>query len=883
MVDDPPTRPHTSAMQKAHHGGNVWSLARQLGCRTGEIMDFSASINPFGPPQWLDGLLADILSDLRHYPDPECHELIVAASRHYRVPAEELVADNGTAEIMHRLIPLLGLGRAVIPVPCYGDYERVCMLHGMNVERVGLHPGDDFSLDWDLLRAKLRRPALVLLGHPNNPTGRALEAGALRRLAEASPESLFIVDEAFADFTPGLDRLTADRPANVSVLLSLTKFYSLPGLRIGLAAMAPPLARQYKKHCPAWSVNTLAQAAGARCLGDDGFRRLAWERLGAERQRLRHGLAGLPGLRLFSSSANFLLCKTTVPGLDAKMLAEKLLRGRVAIRVCDTFSGLDKTYFRVAVRLPEENSRLLEALGAVLSPSRAVRAGTSASRDPRSPKAPALMVQGTCSNAGKSLLCAALCRILRQDGFSPAPFKAQNMALNSAVTPDGGEIGRAQALQAQACGLEPDRRMNPILLKPNSETGSQVIVLGRPRGNMDVSAYIRAKQELGGVVREAYDSLCAEHDVMVLEGAGSPAEINLKSHDLVNMAMARHARAAVLLTGDIDRGGAFAALSGTLDLLDGWERNLVRGLVINKFRGQRALLDPALEWITRRTAKPVVGVVPHIGDLGLPEEDSVSFKQGGLYRRENPAAELDAACVDLPHISNFTDLDPLAAEPDVSLRLVCHGRDLGRPDILILPGSKNVFADMHFLREREMDQALSALVRSQATEVVGICGGLQMLGRLMRDPHGVESSGLRETRGMGILPFTTTLEPEKVLCRTTAVHLPSGLRLSGYEIHHGRTDLAGPGLQALLQAEDGRMVGCASPDGRVWGTYLHGVFEDAAFRRHVLNGLRRRKGLAPLTHEAGRDVETSLDRLADIVRASLNMDMIYDMLGEPGA
>ncbi len=866
-------------MQTAHHGGNVWHLARQLGCRVEDILDVSASINPFGPPRWLAGLLADTLKALGHYPDPDCHDLILAASRHYAVPADELVADNGTAEIMHRLVPLVGLDRAVIPMPCYSDYERVCTLHDKTVDRLHLRPDNGFALDWDLLGAKLRRPAIVFLGHPNNPTGHGLDVAALRQVAADNPESWFVVDEAFADFAPALDRLTVNRPDNVAVLLSLTKFYALPGLRVGLAAMNADMARRYRSHCPAWSVNTLAQAAGARCLEDEAFRRLTRERLGSEAQRLRQGIAGLPGLHAFPSQANFLLCKTTNPNLSARGLAEKLQQKRIAMRVCDNFSGLDQTYFRVAVRLPQDNDRLVAALGAVLAPSGSVRTGKSASGRARRRATPALMVQGTCSNAGKSLLCAALCRILRQDGFCPAPFKAQNMALNSAVTTDGGEIGRAQALQAQACGLEPDRRMNPILLKPNSETGSQVIVLGRPRGNMDVSAYIRAKQDLGGVVRDAYDSLCAEHDMMVLEGAGSPAEINLKSHDLVNMAMARYARAAVLLVGDIDRGGVFAALAGTLDLLDGWEQDLVRGLVINKFRGQRTLLDPALEWIARRTGKPVLGVVPHVVGLGLPEEDSVTFKQGGLYQRDTKAAELDVVCLDLPHISNFTDLDPLAGEPDVALRLVCHAHDLGRPDLLILPGSKNVLADLAFLRTNGLDRAIAAVIRSRATEVVGICGGLQMLGQSIRDPYGVESSCSDDAMGLCILPFATVLEREKILCRTEAVHLSSGLSIAGYEIHHGRSDLTGSGLTAMLQAKDGRIVGCGLPDGRVWGTYLHGVFENAAFRRHVLNRLRQGKGLAPLTHGVSRDVEASLDRLADIVRASLNMDLIYDMLG----
>ncbi len=858
-------------MRTSLHGGNIWHLARQLGCRAGDILDFSASINPFGPPSWLAGLLSRSIDSLCHYPDPDCHDLLQAASSHYGIFPDELIADNGTAEIMHRLAPILGLARAVIPIPCYGDYERVCRMNSISVERLALHPKKEFTLDWDHLRAKLFRPALVFLGQPNNPTGQTFCAETLRQLAMDHPESWFIVDEAFADFAPNLDRLAANRPPNVVALLSLTKFYALPGLRIGLAAMDSVLADRYREQCPSWSVNALAQAAGVLCMGDVAFRDLTRAQLEPEITRLRENIHGLPKLRTFPSQANFLLCQTA--GLDpsATDLANKLLKDRIAIRTCDNFPGLDQRFFRVAVRLPEENDRLCAALKNILCPSKRAK--------PKKRSISALMFQGTCSNAGKSLLTAALCRILRQDGFSPAPFKAQNMALNSGVTPDGGEIGRAQILQAQACGLEPDRRMNPILLKPNSDTGSQVIVLGTPQGNMDVSTYIKAKDQLRGLVNNAYDSLAAEHDVMVLEGAGSPAEINLKSHDLVNMAMARHARAAVLLVGDIDRGGAFAALTGTMDLLDSWERDMVRGLVINKFRGQRALLEPALEWIATRTAKPVLGVVPHIPDLGLPEEDSVNLKQGSLYNRGTKRAELDVACIDLPHISNFTDLDPLAEEPDVTLRLVRKGEDLGLPDVLILPGAKNVIGDMAFLRSRGLDVAIRCLAHAGTTEIVGICGGLQMLGQSVSDPHGLESASAEVAHGLGLLPFCTTLEQDKTLCRTRVQHLPSGLSLFGYEIHHGRTDLTGPGVEALLRAEDGRIIGCALPGGRIWGTYLHGLFEDTAFRRHVLNVVRERKGLAPLAPSSCHDPEAALNRLAEIVRINLDMNIIYDILG----
>ncbi|TVQ99173.1 MAG: cobyric acid synthase [Desulfovibrionales bacterium] len=883
------TRQTQSQTQERTHGGNIWALARERGCAPQDILDFSASINPLGPPAWLAEVIRENIPDLRHYPDPDCSELIQAASQYYGVPTDELVADNGTAEILHRLPPLLhgdaGPRRAVIPMPAYADYASVCANHGVHVEHLPMQRQDDFALDWDQLRDILkkptRRPNLVFLGQPNNPTGRTLDPERLRSLAADHPETWFIVDEAFADFISGLDRLAVRRPPNMIVLLSLTKFYALPGLRIGLAAMDARLAEQYRNRSPDWSVNALAQCVGKRCLQDNPFQEASRTYIREERQRISAALSAVPGLQVFAGEANFLLCRCIRASYDARILAELLLQRRIAIRNCANFPGLDHTYFRIAVRRTEENHRLLGALTEVLG------GAAHFIPPPRSQKrpTPALMFQGTCSNAGKSLLTAALCRILRQDGFSPAPFKAQNMALNSGVTPDGGEIGRAQILQAQASGLEPDRRMNPILLKPNSETGSQVIVLGTPQGNMNVGTYIRAKTELRNVVHEAYDSLSSEHDVMVLEGAGSPAEINLKHHDLVNMTMARHAEAAVFLVGDIDRGGVFAALKGTMDLLDDWERELVQGLIVNKFRGQRALLNPALDWITQRTQRPVLGVVPHLADLVLPEEDSVNFKQGTLYRQgqegEAGHPRLDVACLDLPHISNFTDLDPLAAEPSVILRLVRSSDELGIPDLLILPGSKNVMTDMAFVRERGLVEAIRHLADTGSTHILGICGGFQMLGRLIEDPHSLESTRMASIPGLDLLPVTTRLESTKTLRLTAARHKPSDLEISGYEIHHGWTVPKSDreALAVCVESPDGRALGLGRMDKPVWGSYLHGIFDNDGFRQWLLSGVASAKRKSFQAAAGAWNIESELDRLADHVRQNLDIRAIYKILG----
>lgn len=518
---------------------------------------------------------------------------------------------------------------------------------------------------------------------------------------------------------------------------------------------------------------------------------------------------------------------------------------------------------------------------------------------------PALMLQGTSSNAGKSVLTAALCRILLQDGFSVAPFKAQNMALNSFVTPDGREIGRAQAVQAAACRLEPDARMNPVLLKPNSDTGSQVVVMGRAVGNMRVKEYTAYKAQAFATVCNAYDSLAAEHEVMVLEGAGSPAEINLKAHDIVNMRMAQYAQARVLLVGDIDRGGVFASLVGTMELLDGWERDLVAGFVLNRFRGDASLLDPALEYTTRRTGKPFLGVVPDIPALGLPEEDSVSFREGlggRALRRDAPRIEaatagiagvVDIALVDLPHIANFTDVDALAGEPDVSLRVVRHPDELGQPDCVILPGSKNTLGDLAWLRSSGLAEALLTLAHRRTgcggntggPEIVGICGGLQMLGQRVEDPCSVESErtagpGGCAGEGLGLLAVHTVMGKDKVLARVAATHTEFSLPLRGYEIHHGQTRVTDSSeTRACVVADGGLPIGYTNGHG-VWGTYLHGLFDADAFRRAFIDRLRVRRGLQPVGRVvAPYGLEPALDRLADAVRAALDMEAVYRMLG----
>ena len=511
--------------------------------------------------------------------------------------------------------------------------------------------------------------------------------------------------------------------------------------------------------------------------------------------------------------------------------------------------------------------------------------------------APVLMVQGTASHTGKSTLVTALCRILRQDGLRVAPFKAQNMALNSFVAAEGGEIGRAQALQAEAAGLDPSIDMNPILLKPEADARSQVILAGRSIGSMAAGEYQRRKLEFWPTVTAALDRLRGQYDIVVAEGAGSPAEINLQHSDLANMRIARHAQAPVLLIGDIDRGGVFASLLGTLELLEPGDRDLVRGFAINKFRGDPAILAPGLDFLVERTGVPMLGVIPYLKDLDLPEEDSLAFDE--VMQRSAPTDAVDIAVIRLPRIANFDEFAPLAAEPSVRLRYVERADDLGSPDLAVIPGTKTTVADLEWLRASGLADRLVGLSEN-GVPLLGICGGYQMLGLKIRDPHGSESSR-PETDGLGLVPIETTFATTKRTVRVRGELLASrgplagarGSQIVGYEIHMGET-VAYDAVHPLVAIEErsGEAVmeldGCVFDDGLVMGTYLHGLLENDAVRHALIDGLlalRAANSRAPAGDPAlvrrtlAADRAYQLDRLAATVRSSLNLQPLLAACG----
>lgn len=493
-----------------------------------------------------------------------------------------------------------------------------------------------------------------------------------------------------------------------------------------------------------------------------------------------------------------------------------------------------------------------------------------------------IMIQGTASNSGKSILTAALCRIFKQDGYRVAPFKSQNMALNSYITADGLEMGRAQVMQAEAAGIAPDVRMNPILLKPTSDVGSQVILCGKAIGNRTAKEYWSDKKALRPFIQQAFDSLANDYDIIVIEGAGSPAEINLKQDDLVNMGMAKMAHAPVLLVGDIDRGGVFASLYGTVKLLEPDEQDRIQGLIINKFRGDLEILRPGLTDLERLTDKPVVGVVPY-AHLDIDDEDSLSER---LTAKDSSKAALQIAVIRLPHLSNFTDFASLERMSAVSVRYVDTPKQLDGVDFIIIPGTKSTIDDLKWLRTSGLEAKIQRL-HHEGTPVLGICGGYQMMGRHLYDPEGVEGGG--SIAGLGLLPTETIFRAQKTTTQATGkilspggiLHDLAGVPTVGYEIHMGDTTLLEGAVpfQQLMRGTELVIDGCCAGDA--YGTYMHGVLDTPEVLEPLIRALLARKGISAsdiTVFDPVQYKEEQYDKLADMVRSALDMERIYQIL-----
>ncbi len=873
------------------HGGNARETALRLGLESSPAirLDFSVNLNPLGPSDSVASLLLNADALMRDYPDVDALPAEEALAKAVGLPVERLIVCSGATEAFELMLQALKPESVAWSPPSYSGYQEICAkLDIKDIPVPCKSSGLEFAPDFDALAKSGAGAAFVCT--PANPTGQTVEPDRIRALAKAMPGSVVAVDESFMDFVERAGKLSlmrADAPENIVVFKSLTKFHCIAGLRLGYAYGPEKVIAQMKKLRLPWSVNGLAQAAMPLILAEPERARAGVEATTRLRDMLSAGLKAIKGLAPCPSEANFVLCRIEEP-VKVETVQRRLLQMGILIRSCARTQGLGPQWMRLAVRPEDEIRQLLEALPYALQDK-------LPARFPAKKKAKAILVVGTTSDSGKSVTATALCRIFSNMGVSTAPFKAQNMSLNSYVTKEGGEMGRAQVAQATAARVEPHTDMNPVLLKPLGDARSQVIVDGQPVRNASAREYYALKEETGAKARAAFDRLASRFDLVVMEGAGSPTEINLLEDDFVNMRMAEHAQAPAILVADIDRGGVFASIFGTVKLLPLKWRSLIAGIVINKFRGDKTLLDPGIETIERLTGIPVLGVVPFIPSLDIDEEDSLGIKK----RSSGSKSLLDIVVIRLPRLSNFTDFAAFESAPGVSVRYLSSAKHFGSPDIVFIPGSKNTIQDMLFLDGSGLGERIKDF-RKAGGPVFGICGGYQMLGERIEDPLGVEGD-LKEIAGLGLLPVRTVMEGKKELAQvsgTANAPLPflkgESSNFAGYEIHCGRSS-ALPGAKGFSEplkmlsrggAACDESAGTLSEDGLVFGSYVHGIFDDDGIRAELLAWLCERKGVDPqeILSQTPRAQaqEIEIERLAKTLKESIDFDKVLSWLELPG-
>lgn len=800
------------------HGDGARGLEEFLGLNAGDLFDLSASMNPVAP-DYRDHISRE-LDSLGSYPDSS--KATASLAEAIGIDERRLILTNGGAEAIALVSHIVRSGWV-----CDPDFA----LYRRHITRY-----DESDAWW--------------ASNPNNPTGRLLDDNELPK----------VVDEAFYQLATGAWS-RGDFERGSFVVGSLTKIFALPGLRVGyLIAPGIKEANTLRLVQPRWALNSIAASVLPELIKSIDLKETV-----KSISRLRSSLTEMLeeyGLKPHQSSANYLY----VP--DARGLFETLLRHKILIRDTSSF-GLEGG-MRIAVPNRQGLGRIENALFSKASPKRSKTISSSRG---------SLMVVGTTSDSGKSTMVTALCRVLADRGYSVAPFKAQNMSLNSAVTRSGHEIGRAQARQAQAARVEPEVAMNPILLKPTSEMVSQVVVNGQPLYELNAKEYQAKKRELFEVVVESYSDLASRFEVVLLEGAGSPAEINLLDNDIVNLGLARRINCKALLIGDIDRGGVFASLFGTIEILPPDLARHICGFAINKFRGDADLLEVGIKKLKTLTGRDVFGVVPYILEPLIDAEDSLALSNFGISQ---PLAEerLDVVVVRLPRISNFTDFDPLLNERSCSVRLATTPGQLGSPDLIIIPGSKSTIEDLTWLRTTGFADAITTSVHAGSV-VLGICGGYQMLGREIHDD--IESrQGL--VAGLGMLEVRTKFLSSKVtLQRSGTSSFFEDVSVSGYQIHQGR--VVSEGSRPLLDlfipvrniADVGLSDGAVDDEGRVFGTTLHGIFENDGFREKFLGhvaSLRSKTFTTDLNFSRLR--ESQIDFLAKYVAKYVDVDAALD-------
>ncbi len=829
------------------HGGDWAGYAAQYG---GMPLDFSANVSPLGLPQGVRQAVARALDGADRYPDPLCRALRKKLSGTLGVPPQSILCGNGAADLIFRLALAEKPKRALVTAPTFAEYEQALAVAGCTADRFFLREEAGFAVTEALLERIEPGLDILFLCEPNNPTGRTTPRALLLRILErcAACGTRLVVDECFNEFLENLPRTRCwESWRGMKTCCSCGR--SPSGMRWRACGWATRFARTAR----CWSACAppggrgpfpLGAGGGRGRAGGNGLQRGAARLVAAERPRLSAGLAAL-GCRVLPGEANYLLFYHS-----GEQLVQRLRARGVLLRGC-AVSGPGARVVPRGGAHPFGKQRLFAgAWGGVVNGALHYGAGHDVGRGQK----PAGHGAVPHFSAGRPAV---------------TPCKSQNMALNSYITRDGLEMGRAQVAQAEAAGREPDVRMNPVLLKPSSDTGSQLIVNGEVRGQYRAAEYFKMKKSLVPEILRAYESLAAENDVIVIEGAGSPAEINLRDGDIVNMGLAELVKAPVLLVGDIDRGGVFAQLYGTVALLQPEERARVVGTVINKFRGDVELLRPGLAMLEEKTGVPVLGVVPYTR-ADIDDEDSLAPCLAQTQQRR----PLDIAVVRLPRISNFTDFSPLESHPALGVRYVERAGQLGEPDLVVLPGTKNTMGDLAWMRQNGLEAAVKKLAAA-GTPVLGVCGGYQMLGTALDDPDGVEQGGRMD--GMGLLPCATRFTGQKVRTRVQACAAAgpfAGAQLDGYEIHMGRTERGGTPPFCLLA--DGTPEGAAA--GNVFGTYLHGLFDTGELTEKLAAWLLACKGLSAAdvraeSHAAYK--ERQYDLLADAVRAAVDIAAVY--------
>lgn len=847
-------------MSQAFHGGRMREARVRF--QREAFVDFSANTNAFWSPPGLPGAAAAWEAASRY---PEADPVLVAerlADLH-DTPSSRILPTAGAVEALYLAARLFSDRSALLFHPCFADYARACLAASIETAQASLLPAPPDRLSAEQL---IGSHDLVILGNPNNPTGRLFPRLADLVQSPALSHVAWIVDEAFIEFVTDHEKESLlpriARLPNVIVLRALTKSWSIPGLRLGFIATSNEhWMRRLRTLQAPWPINGITESWALEHLTRVQQQKMleSLRPLAAARTAFAGAIASLPGMTPLPSDSNFLLVHTALRKVHE--IEDACGHAGFLVRACRGFEGLDpERHFRIAVRSQDENQQLVDVLDRLCGVAPAILP----SRGPRGMRS--LSILGTSSNSGKSWVATAFCALLRRNGLNVAPFKAQNMSNNSAVTPDGKEIGRAQAVQAEACGLLPSVKMNPILLKPSGGGGSQLIHMGTARGHVKAADYYKQIESLWPGVEECLSHWRENCDVLVLEGAGSPVELNLLQRDLVNLRPVRHLGGKWLLVADIERGGVFAQAAGTWALLPPADRARCCGLIVNKFRGDLSLFSDAADYFKPHFGAPFLGTLPYASHLQPENEDSLSTAD----TPDNSGHPVH--WIRFPHTSNSQDSHPWNLDEGVRTLWVERPEDIDGAKVVILPGSKNTLADLSWMHASGMAEAVLQ-ANHRGALIIGICGGYQMLGRTLSDPSGLAGHA-GEAAGLGLLPVDTRFEADKEVRTVEAVF--QGEQWQAYEIHMGRSHIAPEAspLLHVLSAGKMRPEGARNNSNRVWGTYLHGLFESANLRREIcrIAGLDGHRA-STVSFRVQR--EALYNEMADLLESHLNLEDLW--------